>query len=98
MPEVRVALYGSWTGLSLHGRGYGGYQVPERRGHVRVVSPRFVRLARRAGLKVQVWTVDDAADIRRLIDWGVDGIITDRPDVARSAVQGAPHSTLPITI
>ena len=59
-----------------------GYQVPEmRRGH-RMVSPRFLRQAHRRGLKVQVWTVDDEADMRRLLAWGVDGLITNQPDVA----------------
>ena len=51
-----------------------------------MVSPRFVRLAHRAGHKVQVWTVDEADDIARLLAWGVDAIITDRPDTARRAV------------
>ncbi len=37
--------------------------------------------ARALGLAVVPWTVNDAAQMRRLIDWGVDGLITDRPDV-----------------
>jgi len=45
------------------------------------VSPRFVADAHRAGLFVQVWTVDTAADARRLLGWGVDALITDRPDI-----------------
>jgi glycerophosphoryl diester phosphodiesterase len=46
------------------------------------VSPRFLRSVHRAGCAVHVWTVNDEADMRRLFDWGVDAIITDRPDVA----------------
>jgi glycerophosphoryl diester phosphodiesterase len=61
--------------------GYAGFQVPEIVGATRVVSPRFVRAAHRAGLAVQVWTVNDPADAARLLDWGVDALITDRPDV-----------------
>ena len=61
--------------------GYGGYQVPEVAGTTRVLSPRFVQYAHDAGLGVQVWTVDTVEDARRLIGWGVDGLITDRPDV-----------------
>jgi glycerophosphoryl diester phosphodiesterase len=60
--------------------------VPERRKRLRVVSPRFVRAARRAGVPVQVWIVDSAEDVRRLLDWGVQAIITDRPDIAVPAV------------
>lgn len=57
------------------------YQVPERaRGHA-VVTARTVAAAHRAGRQVHVWTVDDAEDIDRLLDAGVDGIVTDRPDV-----------------
>lgn len=80
--EVRAALYRSWVGWFPRRVPYRAFQVPERRGSVRVVSPRFVRGAHRAGAAVQVWIVDQAPDILRLLAWGVDGIITDRPDVA----------------
>lgn len=84
--EVRFALYRSWINLSPGRPPYRAFQVPETSGRTRVVSPRFVRLAHEAGIAVQVWTVDDPADIRRLLDWGVDGIISDRPDLAVEAV------------
>ena len=42
-----------------------------------------VQEAQALGLKVVVWTVNDPADMRRLIEWGVDGIISDRPDLLR---------------
>lgn len=42
-----------------------------------------LRQARDLGLKVLVWTVNDAATMVRMIDLGVDGLITDRPDIAR---------------
>jgi glycerophosphoryl diester phosphodiesterase len=79
--EVRWALYQSWIRRAPGSAKYAGFQVPEMAGGTRVVSPRFVELAHRAGLGVQVWTVDEAADARRLIGWGVDALITDRPDV-----------------
>jgi glycerophosphoryl diester phosphodiesterase len=66
---------------------YQEYQVPEVAGSTRVVSPRFVRYAHAAGLEVKVWTVDDELDMRRLTSWGVDAIITDRPDVAVQVVK-----------
>lgn len=80
--EVRAALYGSWIGLCVPLGGYAAFQVPEQADGTRVVSRRFVRCAHRAEMAVQVWTVDDPADMRRLLDWDVDAIITDRPDVA----------------
>jgi glycerophosphoryl diester phosphodiesterase len=80
--EVRIALYRSWCYLSPGRVPYQAFQVPETTGSTRVVSPNFVKLAHKAGLVVQVWTVDEPDDIRRLLDWGVDGIISDRPDVA----------------
>ena len=85
--EVRMALYRSWLYLSPGRVPYRAFQVPEVNGNTRVVSPRFVRLAHTAGLRVQVWTVDDPDDMRRLLSWGVDGIITDRPDVAVEVVR-----------
>src|SRR5262249_43489526 len=79
--EVRWALYRSWCRWPIAAAPYGGYQVPEIAGGTRVVSQRFVDDAHRAGLRVQVWTIDDEADARRLLDWGVDALITDRPDM-----------------
>jgi glycerophosphoryl diester phosphodiesterase len=61
-------------------------QVPPRSGRVRVVTPRFIRAAHRAGLPVHVWTVDDAAAMRELLDTGVDGIMTDRPRLLRDVL------------
>ena len=84
--EVRWALYRSWAGWPVRSVAYGGYQVPEHAGRLRVASPRFVRHAHAAGLAVEVWTVDDANDMARLLGWGVDGLITNRPDVARAVL------------
>lgn len=56
-------------------------QVPEVWKGLRIVSPAFIRAAHRRNLPVQVWTVDDPDDMRRLLRWGVDGVQTDRPDL-----------------
>lgn len=56
-------------------------QPPDSYRGLRVVTPRLIRTAHRHGLRVDVWTVDDESDMRRLLAWGVDGIMTDRPDV-----------------
>ena len=86
--ETRWALYRSWIGWHLHAPRYREFQVPETSGRTTIISPRFVRFAHHAGLRVKVWTVDQADDMRRLIGFGVDGIITDRPDVAVAVVKG----------
>jgi glycerophosphoryl diester phosphodiesterase len=78
--EVRWALYRSWVGWPSRRASYAGFQVPEFSGTTRIVSRRFVELAHHAGLGVQVWTVDREDDARRLLGWGVDALITDRPD------------------
>lgn len=79
--EVRWALYQSWIHYPWRHTAYAGFQIPEHAGSTRVVSPRFVREAHRVGLGVQVWTVDDPHAGERLLDWGVDALITDRPDL-----------------
>ncbi|MFS0912650.1 glycerophosphodiester phosphodiesterase family protein [Microbacterium sp. 179-I 3D2 NHS] len=61
-------------------------QIPERHGAVRVLTPALVRAAHRAGVEVHVWTVNDADDMRRLARLGVDGIVSDRADVALAAL------------
>jgi len=57
------------------------FQVPELWKGMRVVSKAFVRAAHRRNIPVQVWTVDDAESMKRLLAWGVDGIQSDRPDI-----------------
>lgn len=56
-------------------------QVPETWKGRRIVTPRFIEQAHRKNIPVQVWTVDDPADMARLLEWGVDGVQTDRPDL-----------------
>lgn len=58
-------------------------QVPVRFGRLPVVTQRFVRSAKRAGIPVHVWTIDEPDEMNRLLDLGVDGIMTDRPEVLR---------------
>ncbi|SNY50163.1 glycerophosphodiester phosphodiesterase [Paractinoplanes atraurantiacus] len=59
-------------------------QVPARQGPVTVVDRRFVDTAHRSGLQVHVWTVDDPAEMTRLLGLGVDGIMTDRLEILRN--------------
>lgn len=85
--ETRLALYRSWLRWPVRRPPYREFQVPEQAGSTRVVSPRFIRDAHEAGVAVHVWTVDEADDMRRLIGWGVDGLISDRPDIAVEVVR-----------
>lgn len=84
--EVRLALYRSWVRWPLGKEAYREFQVPERSGPTRIVSRHFIAHAHRAGLVVKVWTVNEPADMRRLLEWGVDALISDRPDLAVAAV------------
>jgi glycerophosphoryl diester phosphodiesterase len=82
-PEARWALHRSWVRWPWIGpRPYVAFQVPERAGRLRVVTPAFIDQVHREGQVVQVWVVNDEPDLIRLLDWGVDGVISDRPDVA----------------
>jgi glycerophosphoryl diester phosphodiesterase len=56
-----------WTDLPA------AYVIP----HHELVEPELIRKVKGAGKKVIVWTVNDAADMQRFADWGVDGIISD---------------------
>lgn len=61
-------------------------QVPADRGPVPVVTRRLVRRAHALGVQVHVWTIDDADEMHRLLDLGVDGIVTDRTDVLKDVL------------
>lgn len=63
-------------------------QVPRRYGPVPLVTRRFLRAAGRAGIAVHVWTIDDRAEMEALVDLGVGGIMTDRPELLRDVMAG----------
>jgi glycerophosphoryl diester phosphodiesterase len=56
------------------------FQVPEYQDSLHIVTERFVRNAKRKNIQVHVWTVDEVADMQRMLNLDVNGIITDRPD------------------
>ena len=62
-------------------------QVPYRLGPLVVASRRLVRRAHAGGLHVHVWTVDDHAAMTKLLDRGVDGLMTDRTDILRDVLR-----------
>ncbi|MFF8538258.1 glycerophosphodiester phosphodiesterase [Streptomyces sp. NPDC015532] len=62
-------------------------QVPETQSGVPVVDRRFVRAAHARGLQVHVWTVNESERMHRLLDLGVDGIMTDHIDTLRKVLE-----------
>ena len=79
--EVTEFLTLSKTGLSeSYSPPMQALQIPENLGALSVVTKEFVENAHRKNLKVHVWTINETADMQRLIELGVDGIMTDYPD------------------
>lgn len=68
---------GRWTAPAAD-----AFQVPVRQGSIEVVTARMARGLRERNVRLDVWTINDEAEMRRLFDLGADGIITDRPDLA----------------
>lgn len=62
-------------------------QVPVAHGRIRVVDHRFVQAAHARGLQVHVWTVNDEKEMRRLLDLGVDGIVSDHIETLRDVLK-----------
>ncbi|MDN3248922.1 glycerophosphodiester phosphodiesterase [Streptomyces mutabilis] len=62
-------------------------QVPETQSGIQVVDRRFVRAAHARGLQVHVWTVNEPERMHRLLDLGVDGIMTDHIDTLRKVME-----------
>ncbi|GAB2905838.1 glycerophosphodiester phosphodiesterase [Neomicrococcus lactis] len=77
--------------LKLRERGIVALQVPPQYFGVPVVTPAFVRHAHEAGLQVHVWVVDERSEMERLLDLGVDGIMTDRADVLAQVMDERGH-------
>ena len=62
-------------------------QVPASQGPLTVVNERFVQKAHELSIKVHVWTIDDPAEMHRLLDLGVDGLMTDKPLILRQVFE-----------
>jgi glycerophosphoryl diester phosphodiesterase len=79
--EVRMLFFAHLVGLhGLVTPAYQSLQIPERGGGFQLLTPQFIAAAHSRGLQVQPWTINDEADLRRILALGVDGINTDYPD------------------
>ena len=65
------------------------HETPTLHVYEAMCTPAFARQAHRAGLDVFAWGVDEAVRMADLVEMGVDGIVTDRPDIARAVVDGS---------
>lgn len=81
-----LSLWLRGWGLPAARPGFAVVQVPPSHKGIPVVTRRFVRAAHSAGVQVHVWTVDEAAEMERLLDLGVDGLMSDRPSVLREVM------------
>jgi glycerophosphoryl diester phosphodiesterase len=85
-PRQVARLVAAARGLPAGGFSAACVQVPVRQGPVALVTERFVAAAHDRGLQVHVWTINDAGEMRRLLDLGVDGIMTDEADTLKSVL------------
>lgn len=85
-PRLLIAVFGAVLGLrpvvrlALHG--IHAVQAPQRVWVLRVTTPRVIRAFHAVGVEVHIWTINTPERMSRLLDLGVDGIVTDRSDLA----------------
>jgi glycerophosphoryl diester phosphodiesterase len=88
MPEIRAFVLAAYARATrLLRPAYDALQVPETYRGIPVVTPTTVRAAHQLGLAVHVWTVDDRASMERLLGYGVDGLMSDRPDILAQTLE-----------
>ena len=79
--EVRLFVLASKLGaFRLLSPRYQALHIPIEYDGITLITPTAVKSVQDHGVRIDVWTVNDEAEMRRLIDMGVDGIMTDRPD------------------
>jgi glycerophosphoryl diester phosphodiesterase len=79
LPSARLAR------LATPGRPV-ALQIPHKRGPLTIAGRGLIRRAHANGLQVHVWTIDDPAEMRELLDRGVDGLMTDRTDLLKDVL------------
>ena len=84
--EVAKLRVRSWVGPVRSFPGAYAAQVPHKQGPLTITDQKLVDEAHDSGLKVHVWTIDDPTEMHQLFDLGVDGIMTDRPQVLKDVM------------
>lgn len=82
LPALLAGKVGFSPALRGSLRGLVAVQVPEKALGLRVTTARMLRALHAAGIEMHVWTVNDPVRMDQLLDLGVDGIVTDRADLA----------------
>jgi glycerophosphoryl diester phosphodiesterase len=80
--EVKAAIRRSHVRIAPKRSGYAVFQVPFMFQGRQIFRESFVRTVTRSGVGVQAWIIDEEPVMRQLMEWGVTGLISDRPDVA----------------
>lgn len=89
--EVIMLLVASWLRLEgVISPAYEAVLVPQRSGPIPVTTRRFIRGAQGRNLHVGAWTINDPEEMRELVRLGIDGLVTDRPDLALGIVGSPP--------
>lgn len=86
-PALLVAICGLQPLVTLMLKRFDAVQIPARGAGITTVTPRLVRMFHKAGVLVHVWTINDTDQMRQLMSAGVDGIVTDRTDLAVSVLK-----------
>lgn len=81
-----LKVFWTWCGSRLRLRlpyvsSVAAFQVPQRQGKLTIVDRKFIDTAHAAGVQVHVWTINDPGQMEKLLNLGVDGIVTDRIDL-----------------
>jgi glycerophosphoryl diester phosphodiesterase len=82
-------------GIILYMPPVDAFQIPDYWDGKQVLTPELVQAARQRNVPVHVWTVDEVEAMKRYLDWGVDGIVTDRPDRLASLLHERTGRPLP---
>lgn len=86
LPALIAARLGVAPAVRRALRGLVAVQVPQVAMGIRITTPRVIRMFHAAGVEVHVWTINDPDVMQRLLGLGVDGIVTDRADLALAVI------------